>query len=82
VAGESGWMYIRFGISGSAFPATIHRLKTDKVAACIKINQKKSTIFFLIFGYKYWQLSFLELMFFGNTFAQNIGDFALFLELM
>lgn len=26
VAGESGWMYIRFGISGSAFPATIHRL--------------------------------------------------------
>lgn len=26
VAGESGCMYIRFGISGSAFPATIHRL--------------------------------------------------------
>src|SRR6218665_1932521 len=25
VSGESGWMYIRFGISGSAFPATIHR---------------------------------------------------------
>ena len=24
VAGLSGWMYIRFGISGSAFPATIH----------------------------------------------------------
>ena len=28
VDGESGWMYIRFGISGSAFPATIHRLDT------------------------------------------------------
>ena len=27
VAGLSGWMYIRFGISGSALPATIHRLK-------------------------------------------------------
>ena len=27
VAGESGWMYILLGISGSAFPATIHRLK-------------------------------------------------------
>ena len=26
VAGLSGWIYIRFGISGSAFPATIHRL--------------------------------------------------------
>lgn len=26
VDGESGWMYIRLGISGSAFPATIHRL--------------------------------------------------------
>lgn len=24
--GESGWMYILFGISGSAFPATIHLL--------------------------------------------------------
>lgn len=24
VAGESGWMYILFGISGSALPATIH----------------------------------------------------------
>ena len=28
VAGLSGWMYIRFGISGSAFPATIHWLKS------------------------------------------------------
>ena len=27
VAGLSGWMYIRFGISGSAFPATIHWLQ-------------------------------------------------------
>ena len=26
VLGESGWMYIRLGISGSAFPATIQRL--------------------------------------------------------
>lgn len=26
VLGESGWMYIRFGISGSALPATIHLL--------------------------------------------------------
>ena len=24
VAGESGWIYIRFANSGSAFPATIH----------------------------------------------------------
>ena len=24
-AGESGWMYIRLGISGSALPDTIHR---------------------------------------------------------
>ena len=30
VAGLSGCMYIRFGISGSAFPATIHRLKTGE----------------------------------------------------
>ena len=30
VAGLSGCMYIRFGISGSAFPATIHRLKQVK----------------------------------------------------
>ena len=29
-AGLSGWMYIRFGISGSAFPATIQRLKKSK----------------------------------------------------
>ena len=27
VAGLSGWMYIRFGISGSALPATNHRLE-------------------------------------------------------
>ncbi len=27
VVGLSGWMYIRFGISGSALPATIHCLK-------------------------------------------------------
>ena len=27
VAGLSGWMYIRFGISGSALPATIHWLE-------------------------------------------------------
>ncbi len=27
VVGLAGWMYIRFGISGSALPATIHRLK-------------------------------------------------------
>ena len=26
VVGLSGWMYIRLGISGSALPATIHRL--------------------------------------------------------
>lgn len=30
VDGESGWMYIRFGISGSALPATIHRLQRGK----------------------------------------------------
>ena len=29
VAGLSGWMYILFGISGSAFPATIHRLQIE-----------------------------------------------------
>lgn len=29
VDGESGWIYIRFGISGSALPATIHRLETN-----------------------------------------------------
>ena len=27
VVGLSGWMYMRFGISGSALPATIHRLQ-------------------------------------------------------
>ena len=30
VAGLSGWMYILFGISGSALPATSHRLKLFK----------------------------------------------------
>ena len=40
VAGLSGWMYIRFGISGSAFPATIHWLEIQ----------------FWIFNWKfYWQ---------------------------
>ena len=34
VAGLSGWMYIRFGISGSALPATNHRLKIDQKTVC------------------------------------------------
>ena len=29
VVGLSGWMYMRFGISGSALPATIHRLEWE-----------------------------------------------------
>ena len=29
VVGLSGWMYMRFGISGSALPATIHRLQRE-----------------------------------------------------
>ena len=30
VAGLSGWMYMRFGISGSALPAITHRLRERK----------------------------------------------------
>ena len=40
VAGLSGWMYILFGISGSALPAITHRLKIEKVR---KIRTRKST---------------------------------------
>lgn len=43
VAGLSGWMYILFGISGSAFPATIQRelwnLYLQSSAATISINR-------------------------------------------
>ena len=43
VAGLSGWMYIRLGISGSAFPATIHRelwnLYLQSSAATMSINK-------------------------------------------
>lgn len=43
VAGLSGWMYILFGISGSAFPATIHRelwnLYRQSSAAIMSINK-------------------------------------------
>lgn len=43
VAGLSGWMYILFGISGSALPATIHRelwnLYLQSSAATISINK-------------------------------------------
>ena len=37
MAGLSGWMYILFGISGSALPATIHLLKveTDLFQICL-----------------------------------------------
>lgn len=43
VEGESGWMYIRFGISGSAFPATIHRLDTKTIdsASGLHIKHRK-----------------------------------------
>ena len=30
VAGLSGWIYIRFGISGSALPAITHRLREEE----------------------------------------------------
>ena len=39
VAGESGWMYIRFGISGSALPATIQRLER---------KEKKNVIYLVL----------------------------------
>lgn len=35
VDGESGWIYIRLGISGSALPATIHRLLKKENFICI-----------------------------------------------
>lgn len=49
VEGESGWMYILFGISGSALPATIHRLREQRMSYSFGLNVSFNTLFVLQF---------------------------------